>query len=448
MFGYDAPGDRNLEGKLAKRHVKSYWEGYERTFESILLHGLSSSLELTEENIDLYKNGFQRFIQSAFTACLQSFELETEPSKQTKPDVKQTNCLRARDKLTEILVRSSSKTSQTDFYLLILHAIIQTSSDYAVKLSSACDEEVVFNQRKWVEVIVDFILNIRESRLQTNESEYVGQFNYNQSHSPDTLRFLFKLYDSKRKLADWSLLDYFMSSTLEVCVRLRVSSFLVQFIDKIVAAHIESLSQSSTPIRFAFKTISVYLRAQIRLDSKFDMAKNTNINTTLASIVDSFRKSNSNQQLSGKYLGLFAECMFALYADDSVYYDDRNLLTMLVEHLEQAVFERGEKSEAYVSALVYLSSVAYKSSLVGNELVRRVYALLLANESEFNRLVGFYSRYLLNYGFYDAHTWIQTAHQRWHKFYTDFKLVNLTFNLINRALKIDYYSKFRTWKLT
>lgn len=421
LFGYDAPGDRNLEGKLAKRHVKSYWEGYERTYESILSNGLSSSVELTEENIDLYKNGFQRFIQSAYAACLQSFELET---KQTKPDVKQTNCLRARDKLTEILVRSS-KTAQNDFYLLILHAIIQTSSDYVVKFSVS-DEEVVFNQRKWVEVIVDFILNIRESRLQTNESEYVSQFNYNQSHSTDTLRFLFKLYDSKRKLADWSLLDFFMSSVLEACVRLRVSSFLVQFIDKIVAAHIESLSQSSSPpIRFAFKTISVYLRAQIRLDSKFDMAKNTSINVTLASIVDSFRKSND--QLSGKYLGLFAECMFALYDDDSVYYDDRNLLTTLVDHLEQAVLTRGEKSETSVSALVYLSSVAYKSSLVGNELVRRVYSLLI-NDSKFNRLVGFYSRYLLNYGFYDALTWIQTAHQRWHKFYTDFKLVNLTFN--------------------
>lgn len=69
LFAYDAPGDRNLEGKLAKRHIKSYWESFELTFEAILKN--TSSIEVSETNVDLYKNGLVRFIKNAYSACIQ-----------------------------------------------------------------------------------------------------------------------------------------------------------------------------------------------------------------------------------------------------------------------------------------------------------------------------------------------------------------------------------------
>ena len=69
LFGYDAPGDRNLEGKLAKRHIKSYWENYEKTYGMLLRS--ASNIELNETNVDLYKNGFVRFIKAAYFACTQ-----------------------------------------------------------------------------------------------------------------------------------------------------------------------------------------------------------------------------------------------------------------------------------------------------------------------------------------------------------------------------------------
>lgn len=328
---------------------------------------------------------------------------------------------------------NDGQSNKNDFYLLVLYAIVQASSDHVLLLNpEASDTESIgFNQRKWVEVIIDFILNIRETRMETTESEYVNQFNYNQVHSTNTLLFLFKVYDSKKKLAEWNFLDYFMTLCLGSCIPLRVSSFLVQYVEKIVNTHIESLSGAniSQHVSYVFKTITVYLKTLIRQDTKFDMAKNTNINSILASILVSFRKSlDFRSPILPKYLDLFTGCMFSLYDDDSVYYDDQNILAQLVEILENLVLVKGETSEAYVSALVYLSCLGYKSNLVGNELVERVYNVL-NKESAFKKLLAVYSRYLLNYGFYDALGWIQTAHHTWNKFYSDFKLVR--FQVLN-----------------
>lgn len=69
LFAYEAPGDRNLEGKLVKRHIKSYWESFELTFEAILKN--SNSIKVSETNIDFYKNGLVRFIKNTYSACIQ-----------------------------------------------------------------------------------------------------------------------------------------------------------------------------------------------------------------------------------------------------------------------------------------------------------------------------------------------------------------------------------------
>ena len=59
--------------------------------------------------------------------------------------------------------------------------------------------------------------------------------------------------------------------------------------------------------------------------------------------------------------------------NDSVYYDDKKILSQLVEILENLVLVISETSEACVSALVYLICVGYKSNLISYELVQLDY---------------------------------------------------------------------------
>ena len=116
-----------------------------------------------------------------------------------------------------------------------------------------------------------------------------------------------------------------------------------------------------------FKSISVYIRTLIRRqDEKFDVEKNAYINSRLRSIFESF-KSSTNQT---RYLSSFVECLFSLYDDDSIYYDDINLLSSLIELLDD------RKLSDRVEPLVYLSCIAYKSNLIGNELIHRIYDIL------------------------------------------------------------------------
>ena len=266
--------------------------------------------------------------------------------------------------MTEILVQhyfESSTHKNDDVYILILLAITQMTSEHSQE-----EESERFNQRKWLEVIIDFILNIRETKTNTGESEYINQFNYTQSHSAETLRFLFRVYNSKRTTQDWAFLDYFMCETLSSCMSLSVSSFLIQYIERIVNTLIEKISSKEND-RYVFKSISAYIRTLIRRqDEKFDVEKNAYINSRLRSIFESF-KSSTNQT---RYLSSFVECLFSLYDDDSIYYDDINLLSSLIELLDD------RKLSDRVEPLVYLSCIAYKSNLIGNELIHRIYGIL------------------------------------------------------------------------
>ena len=266
--------------------------------------------------------------------------------------------------MTEILVQhyfESSANKNDDVYILILLAIVQITSEQNQE-----EESVRFNQRKWLEVIIDFILNIRETKTNTGESEYINQFNYTQSHSAETLRFLFRVYNSKRTTQDWAFLDYFMCETLSSCMSLSVSSFLIQYIERIVNTLIEKINSKEND-RYVFKSISAYIRTLIRRqDEKFDVEKNAYINSRLQSVFESF-KSSTNQT---RYLSSFVECLFSLYDDDSIYYDDINLLSSLIELLDD------RKLSDRVESLVYLSCIAYKSNLIGNELIHRIYDIL------------------------------------------------------------------------
>lgn len=143
-------------------------------------------------------------------------EQETiEKAKTSRIEEEKKSTSKARDKLTEILVSTFSFTQPSsahyNTYLLILQTIVEVTSDEIV---ASGDESTKFEHRKWVEVIVDLMLNIRESKSALTEFEYIDQFNYSKNHSIETLKFLLRIYNSKRENSEWDFLEYFMSVCL------------------------------------------------------------------------------------------------------------------------------------------------------------------------------------------------------------------------------------------
>jgi hypothetical protein len=91
LFVFDASGDRNLEGKLAKRHIKSYWDQYKETFKLVLER--ADKIKIGEDTFEIYKIGFLRFIKNAYLACLQAvqfqLQLELEKCKDQKEKIEE-----------------------------------------------------------------------------------------------------------------------------------------------------------------------------------------------------------------------------------------------------------------------------------------------------------------------------------------------------------------------
>ena len=71
--------------------------------------------------------------------------------------------------------------------------IVNCTSDWVINNSN--NEEIIFNQRKWLEILVDFILNLREGdKKSLDESEYVKIFNYHQFYSIEIMKFFFEVF--------------------------------------------------------------------------------------------------------------------------------------------------------------------------------------------------------------------------------------------------------------
>ncbi len=46
LYSYEAPGDRNAEGVIVKRHIASHWRGYEETFGILLTKVITSLMKI------------------------------------------------------------------------------------------------------------------------------------------------------------------------------------------------------------------------------------------------------------------------------------------------------------------------------------------------------------------------------------------------------------------
>lgn len=182
-----------------------------------------------------------------------------------------------------------------------------------------------------------------------------------------------------------------MTLSLESCTRVKISSFLIQYVHKNVNASIESLSFSydlTIVDAYLFQSIGVYVRHLIRSSEKFEIEMNVTINKVMRKILDGFEGflrwkktiSTTTEQdgITKNYLKLIVQCLFDLYNDESIYYDDEDLLSSFFNQVYGMIVDGGEqKPDFLIESLVHLACISYKSNLIANEKVIFVYDILV-----------------------------------------------------------------------
>lgn len=257
-------------------------------------------------------------------------------------------------------------------YLLVLNSIIQVSTEHILNNETLKqNENVCYNQRKWLEVLIDFILNITENK-NASEAEYISLFNYNQVHSIETLKFLYKVYQKS------SLIAYFLACCLPTCVNIKISNFLIQYIHRV--AH-EALDKQD------LKAFSVYIQNLIKSEKEFKIDLNEKINSLLARLFENYTRSINDPSVDlniiQKYFIAFQESLYVLYDEESVYYDDRNVLEKLLNNLNENlskgsfIFDKNSSiSSTAMGCIINLTCIAYKSNLIKNESLQCLYQVL------------------------------------------------------------------------
>ena len=80
-----------------------------------------------------------------------------------------------------------------------------------------------FNQSKWTEVLIDFLLNIKENKVST-KTEFLTTFSYNKIFPVETLKFLYEIFHAT------DIHVYFLAKIQPSCVQLKISSYLLQYL--------------------------------------------------------------------------------------------------------------------------------------------------------------------------------------------------------------------------
>lgn len=254
--------------------------------------------------------------------------------------------------------------------LIILGALVEVTTEYLLENYSQ-DEEMTFTYRKWLEVLIDFVLNIKENKSTTTINEYISSFNYNKYCSTDTLKFLYLVYQNS------TIVEYFLATCQPCCVRINIAKFLLQYIDRIQLEIIESGEKAD----INSSASQVYMKNLISIVSskEFDQATNVRINSLIRKLLDRYIKLNTGREADQLLLTL-VDSLFSLYNEESVYYDELDLLETLLKTLDTQVKNIPQSdlssSPTIISSFVYLTCLAYKSNLISNEGLTSVYDVL------------------------------------------------------------------------
>ena len=124
-------------------------------------------------------------------------------------------------------LHKNNETINADFYTLILTGLVTITSTYVKQTFYTHESEVYqrmhFNQSKWTEVLIDFLLNIKENKV-TTKSEFLTTFSYTKVLSAEALQFLFEIMNRT------GVHFFFLATVQPSCIQLKIASYLLQYL--------------------------------------------------------------------------------------------------------------------------------------------------------------------------------------------------------------------------
>jgi len=329
---------------------------------------------------------------------------------------------------------------------LILASLIESTCQFILINDLKKDETLFKNHSKWLEVIVDFMLNVNENKVST-KNEFLNTFSYSEAFKANELEFMYDLFDNCK-----SMNKYFLSKIQPACLKLSIKTYLLQYLERIQLDLFDHESESADNL--ALESFGRYLQNYIKTKEHFNETDNKHLNDLLQKMHNKYSNLLLEQTLRPnlikEYLRVITECLHCLYAEDSVLYDDILLLEKMLSSLnmpfetKQFPFNNELLFKSFTYNFVNLNCIAYKSNLISNENLIKIYQSLLKvlhlfilpyilkyfrnlyyKDDELNGLVAYYSRFLFFFGFSDTLNWLGFLHSKWSKQITDFKLVKL-----------------------
>ena len=88
---------------------------------------------------------------------------------------------------------------------MILASLIESTCQFILINDLKKDETLFKNHSKWLEVIVDFMLNVNENKVST-KNEFLNTFSYSEAFKANELEFMYDLFDNCK-----SMNKYFLS---------------------------------------------------------------------------------------------------------------------------------------------------------------------------------------------------------------------------------------------
>lgn len=274
--------------------------------------------------------------------------------------------------------------------------IVNCTSDWVINNSN--NEEIIFNQRKWLEILVDFILNLREGdKKSLDESEYVKIFNYHQFYSIEIMKFFFEVFKN-------SSIELFFIVFIEPnCKGLKISKFLINYIEKQINDAINLLDKTDANGSFTVLSIALYIKNLIE-SNDFSIDRNTQINNSIEKLFQKYLTltSRNNDQIDleivENYLDAITKTLSYLYNEESIYYDDENLLEKILDNLKEKCKEQkddlqqenvSKERNVYLMNYVLISLIAYKSNIIDNSTIQGIYEMLNKVKYIFFVIFGF-----------------------------------------------------------
>ena len=284
----------------------------------------------------------------------------------------QNSWILARENCIQILLKSFQDTN-CDAFILALIGLLKSVTQHVVSEKSKHSTDVYqsmhFNQSKCLEVIIDFVLNIKENKV-TTKREFLTTFSYNKIFPAEVLTFFYELFQATR------MHFYFLAQVQPCCIQLKISTYLLQYLHGSQLALFEP-HQPSSSNQFLLQASSVFIQNLIACKKEFDQVHNQLINKLILNIYEQFIETRSLA-----HLNVLIECLNSLYDEESMFYDENNILTGLLNRLNEA-FLAGKcpfetpLNRDMTAAFINLMCIAYKSNMITNDLLIQVYQALL-----------------------------------------------------------------------